>query len=100
MARAKWYVSGSPSVFQVAEDDQVQSKRGRTLARIVVQELQGFRFLDPSPSQMRIPSLPGQTTLGDRGENLSSVLAVATHDPAQKRVVLEWVAQLHPDGCG
>ena len=28
-----------------------------------------------TPDAMRIPSLPGQDILGDRGENLSSVLA-------------------------
>jgi predicted ATPase len=45
---------------------------------------------------MRIPSLPGLTTLGDRGENLSSVLATICEDSAKKETLLEWVRKLTP----
>ena len=45
---------------------------------------------------MRIPSLPGQTTLGDRGENLSSVLFAICEDASKKEALLEWVRQLTP----
>ena len=45
---------------------------------------------------MRIPSLPGQTTLGDRGENLSSVLFAICEDASNKEALLEWVRQLTP----
>ena len=59
-------------------------------------ELKAFRFLDLSPTQMRIPSQPGQTILGDRGENLSSVLAAICSDISTKRTVLAWIRKLTP----
>ena len=58
--------------------------------------LQPFRFFDLSPTQLRIPSLPGQVDLGDRGENLSSVLFAICEDPSQKEALLEWVRRLTP----
>ena len=59
-------------------------------------ELEVLRFLDLSPTQMRIPSLPGQTILGDDGENLSSVLAAICADTAKKETLLEWIRKLTP----
>ena len=58
--------------------------------------LQSFRFLDLLPTQMRIPSLPGQVDLGARGENLSSVLFAICEAPSQKEALLEWVRRLTP----
>ncbi len=93
---SKTYISGAPIVFQVAEDNECTSRLARAFSRSIVQELESFRFLDPSPSQMRIPSLPGLTKLGDRGENLSSVLAAVCEDQAKKEVLLEWLRKLTP----
>ena len=45
---------------------------------------------------MRIPSQPGQTILGDRGENLSSVLAAICADGSKKKTVLAWIRKLTP----
>ncbi|MGC8638242.1 MAG: AAA family ATPase [Isosphaeraceae bacterium] len=45
---------------------------------------------------MRIPSQPGQTVLGDRGENLSSVLLDIWRDASRRETVLEWVRKLTP----
>jgi len=45
---------------------------------------------------MRIPSLPGQTVLGDRGENLSAVLHAICRDSTKKELLLEWVRKLTP----
>ena len=45
---------------------------------------------------MRIPSQPGQTVLGDQGENLSSVLAAICAEAYWKQVLLEWVRKLTP----
>lgn len=53
-----------------------------------------MRFYNFSPDAMRIPSTIGQTILGDRGENLSSVLYSICQDPQQKRVLLSWVEEL------
>ena len=55
-----------------------------------------MRFLDLSPEAMRLPSLPGQTTLGDRGENLSSVLQAIYEQPQRKSALVEWLRELTP----
>jgi predicted ATPase len=44
---------------------------------------------------MKVPSVPGQP-LGDRGENLSSVLQVICEDESRKRALTEWISQLTP----
>jgi predicted ATPase len=62
----------------------------------VIQSLASMRFLDLSPDAMRMPSLPGQLVLGDRGENLSSVLQAIVADPAQKEALLDWLRELTP----
>lgn len=62
----------------------------------VLEELESMRFLDPSPSAMRIPSLPGQDVLGNRGENLSSVLMAICEDSKLRRSLVEWVSELTP----
>ncbi len=58
--------------------------------------IRSTRFLDLSPSSMRNPSVPGAITLGDRGENLSSVLQHICDDPGKKSILLEWVKELTP----
>ncbi|MCP4692275.1 MAG: AAA family ATPase [Desulfobacterales bacterium] len=45
---------------------------------------------------MRAPSLPGQTILGDRGENLSSVLHAICENPSEKKALVEWIKELTP----
>jgi len=45
---------------------------------------------------MRIPSLPGQSTLGDRGENLSSVLSAICREFPKREALLDWVRRLTP----
>jgi len=52
--------------------------------------------LDLSPDAMRLPSLPGQTILGDRGENLSSVLLEIWSKAALRQALLQWVEELTP----
>jgi predicted ATPase len=44
---------------------------------------------------MKVPSVPGQR-LGDRGENLSSVLQTICEDESRKRAMTEWIRQLTP----
>lgn len=62
----------------------------------LISHLSSLRFLDLDPDAMRIPSNPGQTILGDRGENLSSVLQAICNDPSRKVSLLEWVRALTP----
>lgn len=68
----------------------------RRLAQATIDALSSMRFLDLSPDAMRMPSLPGQEVLGDRGENLSSVLQAICDEPAQKEAALEWIRELTP----
>ncbi|MDY6803070.1 MAG: ATP-binding protein [Cyanobacteriota bacterium] len=68
----------------------------KQIANLVISDLNSMRFLDLSPEAMRLPSLPGQTVLGDRGENLSSVLQEICESPEQKQVLLEWIQELTP----
>lgn len=55
-----------------------------------------MRFLDLNPEAMRRPSLPGQTILGDRGENLSSVLQHICATAEGKETLIEWIQELTP----
>jgi predicted ATPase len=93
---SRTYPPKAPVLLQVSEDAEVNGREARTLSRFVLHQLRGFRFLDLTPSQMRIPSQPGQTVLGDQGENVSSVLAAICADASKKQVLLEWVRKLTP----
>ena len=55
-----------------------------------------MRFLELAPEAMRFPSIPGQVVLGDRGENLSTVLQAICEDPARKKAITGWLRQLTP----
>lgn len=89
------YLSTSPILSQVAEDEGVD-KKVRELVRSLVKELQEMRFLDLSPDAMREPAAPGHRILGDRGENLSSVLFHIANDPQRKAALLAWLRALTP----
>ncbi len=68
-------------------------------ARRVLDGLASLRFLDLDPRALRMPSVPAITELGDRGENLSSVLQAICKDEARKRTLLEWLGELTPTDC-
>jgi len=72
------------------------SLRNRKTALLARDALSSMQFLDLDPDAMRMPSLPGQTILGDRGENLSSVLQAICEDPERKQTLLQWVRELTP----
>jgi predicted ATPase len=77
-------------------DDKRSPKEVREYAELTLDALSSIRFLDLSPEAMRLPSIPGQVVLGDRGENLSSVLQAICEDPARKRAIAGWLRQLTP----
>ena len=73
------FAASRPVLTQIGERvaekrDDDHALRVRQAARGVANAFQAMRFLDLHPDAMRQPSVPGQTTLSDRGENLSSVL--------------------------
>ena len=84
-----------PALTQVGEHKQVL-KAHKDIARHVADNLGNMRFLDPSPSQMRKPSFPGQTVLGDGGENLPTVLQAICDDPRRRETLLGWTRELTP----
>ncbi len=89
------FLDSRPVLSQVCESMDVP-ERYRDPARKFLKSLESMRFLDLSPDAMKVPSVPGQIILGDRGENLSSVLQAICNDDDTKRAMIEWVRQLTP----
>ncbi len=58
--------------------------------------LENMRFLDPSPAQMREPSIPGATILGEHGQNLPTVLEYICADADRRQTLLSWFEELTP----
>ena len=54
------------------------------------------RFLDLVPDRMRQPAFPGQTVLGDSGENLATVLREICADPQRRETLAAWTRELTP----
>jgi predicted ATPase len=75
----------------IEQNEELQSS-----ARETTSILNSMRFIDLDPRAMRRPSFPGQTVLGDQGENLSSVLQAIWEEPQQKETFIEWVRELAP----
>ena len=65
-------------------------------AQAVVDAFASMRFLDLAPDRMREPSFPGQTVLGDGGENLPTVLQGICADENRKNILAEWTRELTP----
>ena len=70
--------------------------RYRKPVQCYLDETKSMQFLDLSPMAMRVPSFPGQTTLSDRGENLSSVLQAICQNESSKIAIMEWIRELTP----
>ena len=96
----KTLIASRPVISQISERIAGRRDSGAKLIRSAVQHviaaLGSMRFLDLAPDAMRKPSLPGQIVLGDRGENLSSVLQAICADRAQKRSLLAWIQAVAP----
>jgi len=91
------FLNSKPILAQMRDHDSehVQSSQA-AIAEVVKQSLESMRFIDLSPAAMREPSVPGQTVLGDRGENLSSVLEAICESGHLKDNLTEWVQELTP----
>ena len=59
-------------------------------------QLSSIRFIDFSPSAMRQPSVPGETTISETGDNLSSVLRYLVEDQKKESVLASWIKALTP----
>ena len=71
-------------------------RRHKDYARQVIDVLANMRFLDLLPDRMRRPAFPGQSTLGDRGENLPTVLKEICEDPSRRSALVSWIRELTP----
>ncbi|NOZ78357.1 MAG: ATP-binding protein [Acidobacteria bacterium] len=89
------FLSDRPLLVQLPENKKIQEGT-KQRCRQAREALASMRFLDLNPDAMRMPSLPGQTVLGDRGENLSSVLHAICTDERLKKTLALWVSELTP----
>ena len=68
----------------------------KAAARRVQEILATMRFLDLSPERMRQPAFPGQTVLGDGGDNLPTVLKEICDDGKRRDILVGWTRELTP----
>jgi len=94
-------IADQPILSQILHEEGLD-ERNDTAAQNVRRGIQAamstfsaMRFLNLSPTAMRNPAFPGQP-LGDRGENLSSVLHNICKDPSRKCALMAWVRALTP----
>ena len=84
-----------PALGQINEHKWL-SKTHKDFSKQAMDALASMRFLDLWPDRMRQGAFPGQTVLGDRGENLATVLREICEDPSRRGALLEWTRELTP----
>lgn len=84
-----------PAIVQIVEERRVV-RTHKELILLFLEELSSIRFLDLVPDLMRKPSFPGQSILGDNGENLSTVLQGICSDPKREEILYDWIRELTP----
>lgn len=84
-----------PAITQLPEHDRCL-ENVRQECNAFLKTISSMRFLDVDPNSVRRPSYKGQTILGDKGENLSSVLLETCKNPASKEALIEWIRELTP----
>ena len=84
-----------PALTQILERRYVVREH-KEIIQSVIDALGSMRFLDLSPERMRQPAFPGQTVLGDGGENLPTVLREICADESRKRDLASWIRELTP----
>ena len=84
-----------PALTQIREHRRIVRPH-KGYAERVVQVLANMRFLDLELNRMRQPAFPGQTILGDGGENLPTVLREICADAKRKKTLASWTRELTP----
>ena len=84
-----------PALTQIRERRRV-AKAHKEHAQKTIDLLARMRFLDLEPNRMREATFPGQTRLGDGGENLPTVLKAICSDERQREALAEWTRELTP----
>jgi len=89
-----------PILTQVGEIPELAMQPGGQRLLKVVNEVRrilgGMRFLELDPKVMRQPSVPGERTLSESGDNLSSVLQSISEDKHLGQAIASWIAELTP----
>jgi len=88
-----WIVAKTDFFEKTLKEDYIYIKQ---ISQIALNTLSDIRFFEFSPDIMRQPSNVGQTMLGDRGENLSSVMQDICQEPERKAILLSWLQELTP----
>src|SRR5699024_10799898 len=88
-------LTDQPLLTQLLEPGTTSDRNGEA-ARRAQQFLGTMRFLDLDPDAARRSSQRGITTLGDRGDNLSSVLAALSDTENAREVLTSWIRALTP----
>ncbi len=89
------FLANRPVVSQFSEHSEAR-KEYKQYATVFCETLESMRFLDLAPEAMKAPSVPGQVVLGDRGENLSSVLQAICRQEDTRKAIAEWIRELTP----
>ncbi len=84
-----------PALTQIGEHKRVV-RAHKDFAKSVIDAFANMRFLDLIPDRMRQAAFPGQTVLGDSGENLPTVLRQIYGDPERADSLVGWVRELTP----
>ena len=84
-----------PALTQIEEHKRVV-RAHKDYARRVIDVFANMRFLDLIPDRMRQPAFPGQTVMGDSGENLPTVLRQICGDQERADSLIGWVRELTP----
>ena len=87
--------SEQPALTQIPEVKHVVRSH-KDQIQGVIDSFASMRFLDLSSDRIRQPSFPGQTILGDSGENLPTVLREICADPERRETLTEWTRELTP----
>lgn len=85
-----------PILTQIDGHRNAQLPAVRKHCKAFLKTIASVRFLDLDPQALRRPSIPGQTILGDKGENLSSVLQAICAEATSKEALIEWTRELTP----
>ena len=84
-----------PALTQLDEHRRIV-RAHKDVASDVIGALGNMRFLEPHPDSLRQPAFPGQTVLGDNGDNLPTVLRKLCDDAVRRNALLEWTRELTP----
>ncbi|MFO0128644.1 MAG: AAA family ATPase, partial [Pseudanabaena sp.] len=105
IARSDLVSNYIPALFQLAtgvkpqsisNDEDFNIPTTKKFCELALNAISDMRFLELSPDLMRLPTFAGQNVLGDRGENLSSVMLDICRDETRKAILLDWLQSLTP----